>query len=344
MTVPVEDLRLRFEEFIKEQRRLARAVAGGERAPGQLVQAQELLESARELLARADGVIPARTDLDDTVEAEAAFTCLALIVPELLTSVGYRHPPPPTFTDILFDLGEARDHVVRPRSDEDRADAMRSLDDIITLTGRAADAVVSGRPPSLWKVRLDGALRVSRALIPHVATTTAIAVASVASGSQLAAAVSTVATSLAALLLPTSDLKDLFEPPAQRVPLVAEHRRAARAALEQRDRLLTRATNRNSVTFRWAEQAQATALLHLRMLAQVPGEDTTQLETDVARFGGSWRIGPRRIVGRDGPAPAPRPAADQNVPEGEQPQTPSDISERPPPPGPRAAGGGLNHL
>ncbi|MEU9272453.1 hypothetical protein AB0E04_44725 [Streptomyces sp. NPDC048251] len=343
MTVPAEDLRLRFEEFIREQRRLARAVAGGERAPGQLVQAQELLESARELLARADGVIPGHTDLDDTIEAEAAFTCLALLVPELLTSVGYKHPPPPTFTDILFDLEEARDHVVRSSSDEARADALRSLDDIITLVGRAADAVLAGRPPGLWKVRLDGALRVSRALIPHVATTTAIAVASGASGSPFAAAVSTVGTSLAALLLPTStDLKDLFEPPAQRVPLVAEHRRAARAALEQRDRLLTMAASRDSDAFRWAEQAQATARLHLRMLAHVPGEDTTQLETDVARFGGARRMGRRRIVHHD--EPAPRPAADQDVPEDEQPQTPSDIPVRPPPPDPRAGGGGLNNL
>ncbi|MGW1590246.1 hypothetical protein [Streptomyces sp. NPDC002386] len=341
MSSAADELRLRFEDFITEQRRLARAVAGDERVPDQLVQAQQLLEVARDLLARADGVLQSDVELDDTVEAEAAFTCLALLVPEVLTSVGYKDPPPPTFADILSDLEEARDHLVRPGSDEARVDALRSLDDIITLVERAADAVLASRPPGLWKIRLDGAIRVSRALIPHVATTTAIVLASGVTGGQFAAAVSTVGTSLAALLLPTSkDLRELFEPPDQHLLLAAEHRRAVRAALDERDRLLAKSTGRNSVHFRWAEQAQATARLHLRMLSNIPGEDTTQLDAAVAEFGRPRRLRRRQTVRCD----EPPPAVGRNAAEDEQPRAPDNSALHRRPRDPRPGGTGIGGL
>ncbi|GEK01926.1 hypothetical protein [Streptomyces sp. 1-11] len=294
MAEPANRLREQLAEFIVQQRRLDRAAAWGEPIPARLADATQLLRSARSLLTSAEHTIRQGPEPAEGIGAEEACTCLAIVVPSLLASVGYEDPPPPTFTGILADLTAARDTLGSSSAGDARAEALECLDRIIDLVGEEAEKALAGEVPDHWRLRLRGAVRVSRALIPHVATTTAIALVSSGSGGPFTAALSTVGTSIAALLLPTArSLRDLFQPPELRPSVVALHRTAAETAMRQGEDLLAAMGDGDDETARhWAEQAHAAALLHLRVLADVPGESTLQLTFDVADLGA--KLHPRR--------------------------------------------------
>ncbi|MFF2204911.1 hypothetical protein [Streptomyces sp. NPDC058145] len=283
MAMSADELRRLLAEFITQQRRLERIAAWGEPTPARLADATRLLESARFLLTRAENVIREGPERDGGIDAEDACTCLAILVPSLLASVGYEDPPPPTFTGILADLAEARDTLRNPRTEQDRAEALGCLDDIIDLVGQEADKARAGKAPGYWRLRLKGAVRVSRALVPHVATTTAVALVSSGSGGAFTAALSTAGTSIAAILLPSAkDLRDLFHPPELRPSVIALHRTAAEKALREGRRLLAILENPDGEAgdWLWADQAHAAAELHLRVLSDVPEAGIAHLERD----------------------------------------------------------------
>ncbi|MEU1462671.1 hypothetical protein ABZ467_18680 [Streptomyces sp. NPDC005727] len=283
MAMAGDELRQLLAEFIRQQRRLERLTGWGEPTPDRLAAATEVLVSARLLLAEAEDVIRDGPGPADGFDAEDACTCLAILVPTLLASVGYEDPPPPTFTGILADLAEARVSLSRPGGEPAKAEALASLNEIIEVVGREAGKVAAGETPRYWRSRLQGAVRVSRALIPHVATTTAIALASTASGGPFAAALSTVGSSLAALLLPTGEkLKALFEPPKLGTSAIALHKTAAKRALKEGRRLLKQSEEPagKADSLEWVEQAHAAVTLHLRVLGDVPGADIEDLERD----------------------------------------------------------------
>ncbi|MEU1707745.1 hypothetical protein ABZ478_20515 [Streptomyces sp. NPDC005706] len=283
MATAADELRQLLAEFIGQQRRLERLIGWGKPTPDRLAAATEVLFAARLLLAEAEDVIRDGPGPADGFDAEDACTCLAILVPTLLASVGYEDPPPPTFTGILTDLAEARVSLNRPGAEPAKAEALASLNEIIEVVGREADKVAAGETPRYWRSRLQGAVRVSRALIPHVATTTAIALASTASGGPFAAALSTVGSSLAALLLPDGEkLKALFEPPKLGASAIALHKTAAERALKEGRSLLKQSEEPAGKTdsLEWVEQAHAAVRLHLRVLGDVPGADVEDLERD----------------------------------------------------------------
>ncbi|MEV7244635.1 hypothetical protein AB0N92_25785 [Streptomyces sp. NPDC093248] len=355
MSMSADELRWLLGEFITEQRRLERLTAWGEPTPTRLADATGLLESARSLLAEAEVVIREGPEPAGDVDAEDACTCLAILVPSLLASVGYEDPPPPTFTGILADLAEARDTLRNPRTEQARAEALECLDDIIDLVGEEAEAAPAGEAPGYWRLRLQGAVRVSRALIPHLATTTAIALVSSGSGGPFTAALSTVGTSIAALLLPTAkDLSDLFRPPELRPSAIALHRMAAETAMEEERRLLVRAENGEEAARHWAEQAHAAAGLHQRVLARVLGENTAEPRA-VPALGG-WQRRPnttrrrRTVRGTAGQPSAAESARAADAPDAQEPRpttvprpgtpnTPSTDPSRSPRPGGTGIGG-----
>ncbi|MEU6230357.1 hypothetical protein [Streptomyces sp. NPDC047042] len=320
-----DDVLVAYSDFVQRCQNLTVSHRYSYPAAVHVRSAQELLDSARTLidvLAR----FPAAVAIRPLPESREIATALRLAVPALLVHSGYVTPPLPALPVLLGQLTEAAFDLTAGGTEARLRDAGEALADISRSIADAQHTGTHGHTHALVR----GVLRVSRRLLPFVTTATAVACAPlllpVAGG--ITAAVLSVGTSVAGILLPSrEELHNAFtnRPGSLTVPQAQLLTVAVGTALDEAEMCLRddhEASRRD-----WARWAYQAADNHLKALSSHTGDPVL----DVTRQHLAERAERIRAAIDDAPSPDDLEPPDPD-PSGIQPPDPDPSGIQPPDP------------
>ncbi|MDX3752806.1 hypothetical protein [Streptomyces sp. AK08-02] len=252
--------------------------------------AQELLKSAVALIDVLDR-LPATVQTQPLPKSWEVATALQLAVPTLLVHSGYVTPPMPALPVLLGQLTGAALDISAGVAEGRLRDAEQALTEINQYITSAQHTVSDTDTDADRHSFVRGVLRVSRRLLPFVTTATVVACAPlllpVAGG--ITAALFSVGTSVAGILLPSKDeLHDAFheQPGSLTVPQAELLTEAADIALTEAEMCLR---IRDGASRRaWALRAYEVAMHHVDALPNTgdpaPSETVQRLTDRAARI------------------------------------------------------------